>query len=78
MVDKITVGNVSVAVVLDAAPPPFEPNQFYPDVPLQAWEPYKEDHLDENGKFRTNSAPGSCVPRARRCLWIPDLATAGL
>ena len=55
MVDNITVGNVSVAVVLDAAPPPFEPNQFYPDIPLEAWEPYTEDdHLDENGKFRTN------------------------
>ena len=64
MVDKITVGNVSVAVVLDAAPPPFEPNQFYPDVPLQAWEPYKEDHLDENGKFRTNF-----------CTWV--LRSAG-
>ena len=53
MVEKINVGNVSISVVFDAAPPPREPDQFFPDVPLEAWEPYKKEHLEENGEFRT-------------------------
>ena len=54
MVEKVTVGNVEISVIMDVAPPPFEPDRFFPDVPLESWEPYKKDHLDENGKFRTN------------------------
>ena len=54
MVKKVTVGNVEVSVVLDAAPPPFNPSQFYPDITEESWEPYKKDHLDADGKFQTN------------------------
>jgi len=54
MVDKVTIGNVEISVVLDAAPPPFDPSQFYPDITAESWSPYKKDHLDADGKFQTN------------------------
>jgi glyoxylase-like metal-dependent hydrolase (beta-lactamase superfamily II) len=54
MSESVTVGNVTIDVVLDMAAPPFDPNQFFPDVPLESWDAYRADHLDEDGKFRTN------------------------
>ncbi len=54
MAERAKVGKVEILAFVDVAPPPFKPNQFYPDVPLSAWEPYKKEHLDENGNFRTN------------------------
>ena len=54
MADRATIGNVEVQVFVDATPPAFEPNQFFPEVPLEAWEPHRKECLDADGKFRTN------------------------
>ena len=54
MADTITVGNVTITVITDVVPPPREPDSFFPEVPLEKWEPYKAEHLDENGKFQIN------------------------
>ena len=54
MADRVRIGNVDIRVYVDWAPPPFDPAGFFPDIPLSAWEPYKKDHLDPGGKFRTN------------------------
>lgn len=53
MSDRIRVGDVEIITLLDLDAPPREPTQFYPDVPPESWDKYKE-YLDENGKFRTN------------------------
>jgi len=52
MAVNITVGNVTITVVTDTVPPPRDPESFFPDVPLEKWEPYKAKHLDTDGKFR--------------------------
>jgi glyoxylase-like metal-dependent hydrolase (beta-lactamase superfamily II) len=48
MVDRIKVGNVEIVAVLDMIPPPREPHDFFPDVPDEAWNPYRDEVL-ENG-----------------------------
>ena len=45
MPDKITVGDVEVLSLLDMVPPPYEPDEFFPQVPLDAWAPYQADVL---------------------------------
>ena len=50
---RTTVGNVEVLALVDVTPPPFEPNQFFPEVPLEAWAPYRDRYLVD-GKFQTN------------------------
>ena len=47
MPDRITVGNVDILAFLDMVPPPYEPTNFFPDVPLSAWDPYSADHLED-------------------------------
>ena len=54
MADRIRIGNVEIKVYMDYAPPPFEPTDFFSDIPLSAWDPYKKEHLGPDGKFRTN------------------------
>ncbi len=54
MATCVTVGNVEIQVFADAAPPPREPHDFFPDVPPEKWEPYRKECLDAQGKFRTN------------------------
>ena len=46
MPDRITVGNVEIIGFLDMIPPAYSPTEFFPDVPMEAWEPYKADHLE--------------------------------
>lgn len=53
MATSSTIGQVKVTAFVDHAPPPFEPNQFFPDVPTHGWEAHREG-LDPDGKFRTN------------------------
>ena len=66
MPDRVSIGNIDLKVYVDWAPPPFDPADFF-DVPLHAWDPYKKDHLDSNGKFNTNfcawllRAPGQTI-----------------
>ena len=51
MGDRVTVGNVEVLVFIDMVPPPYDPGEFFPQVPLDAWEPYRSDTL-ENGRLQ--------------------------
>lgn len=53
MPTTIQVGNVELAALSDGG---FErpPQQFMPDVPVQAWEPYRAQHLDADGNIRLN------------------------
>ena len=53
MSDRIRIGDVEIITLLDLSAPPREPTAFYPEVPANEWDKYKE-FLDENGKFRTN------------------------
>jgi len=54
MAERLTVGNVTIDVIIDLVPPPREPEDFFQEIPIEKWEPYKRDHLDENGKFQMN------------------------
>ena len=51
MADSTTIGNVEVLAFIDMVPPPREPGDFFPEVPPEAWEPYKDDHL-EHGRIQ--------------------------
>lgn len=53
MADRATIGNVEVLALVDCAPVIFPRDQFFPDVPADAWEPYKQ-HLTADGKVQTN------------------------
>ena len=54
MAENFTIGNVTIGVIVDLAPPSFDPASFFPDVSPENWEPYNQDHLDADGKFQTN------------------------
>ena len=45
--DRITIGNVEVLAFLDMIPPPRDPQDFFPDIPRDAWEPYESEHLTD-------------------------------
>ena len=47
MPDQIVVGNVQILGLIDMVPPPYDPAEFFPEVPPEAWEPYKSDHLED-------------------------------
>ena len=47
MADRITVGDVEVLALIDMIPPPYDPAEFFYRVPLEAWEPYKADVLED-------------------------------
>ena len=51
MADRITVGNVEVMAFVDLVPPAYAPPLFFPDIPLEDWEPYRAEFLD-NGKIQ--------------------------
>jgi glyoxylase-like metal-dependent hydrolase (beta-lactamase superfamily II) len=51
MAEPITIGAVEVLAFMDTVPPPSQPTEFFPQVPLDAWEPYRSDHL-ENGRLQ--------------------------
>ena len=46
--DRVTVGNVEVLAFIDMVPPPYDPAEFFPQVPLDAWEPYKAGYLEND------------------------------
>lgn len=55
MARSTKIGRVEILNIEDYTPPPFNPPDFFPDVPLEAWEPHRSHHaLDENGKFRVS------------------------
>ena len=51
MADRVAIGNVEVLAFIDMLPPPYDPAEFFPHVPLDAWEPYKSEYL-ENGSLQ--------------------------
>ena len=53
MATNATIGDVRITALVDVAPPPFAPQDFFPDVPLSAWHAH-DGALDSDGKFRTN------------------------
>ena len=55
MTRSARIGRVEILNIEDYAPPPFDPQVFFPDVPIDAWEPHRAHHaLDEHGKFRVS------------------------
>ncbi len=53
MAHTLRVGNVEITALSDGgfARPP---SQFMPDVPAEAWEPFRAQHLDADGNIRLN------------------------
>ena len=47
MADRATVGNVEALGFIDMLPPPYDPGEFFPEVPSEAWAPYKAEHLQD-------------------------------
>jgi glyoxylase-like metal-dependent hydrolase (beta-lactamase superfamily II) len=55
MTRSARIGRVEILNIEDYAPPPFDPQVFFPDVPIDAWERHRAHHaLDKNGKFRVS------------------------
>ncbi len=53
MGDTMRVGNVEVRALSDGGFTP-PPSRFMPDVPAEAWERYRAQHIDANGNLRLN------------------------
>ena len=47
MQETISVGNVDIVALLDLIPPARATEDFFPDVPSSAWEPYKDEVLEK-------------------------------
>jgi glyoxylase-like metal-dependent hydrolase (beta-lactamase superfamily II) len=55
MTRSARIGRVEILNIEDYAPSPFDPQVFFPDVPIDAWEQHRAHHaLDKNGKFRVS------------------------
>ncbi len=52
MTEKISIGGVDVWALLDMIPPPYTPDDFFPTIPLEAWETYRQDVLDKDGNLQ--------------------------
>ena len=52
MTEKIRIGNVEVWALLDMVPPPYPPANFFPSIPQEWWEIYRDDVLDEDGNLQ--------------------------
>ena len=64
MQDTTTMGNVEVLSVLDMYSPGRPVDFFFPDVPKEAWGPYREAQLDENGEIAPVPAGRPALSRA--------------
>jgi len=51
MQEKISIGNVEVLSVVDMFPPGRATSFFFPDVPENAWDPYREEQLSPAGEI---------------------------
>lgn len=49
MQERMFLGNVEVLAVFDMWQSPRLPTDFYPEVPIEEWEPYREKHLNADG-----------------------------
>ncbi len=51
---RTRIGRIEVVAICDFLPPPAPPDQSFPDVPLEAWEPYRESSLRPDGQLPRN------------------------
>ena len=47
MQEKLQIGNLEVISLMDMVPPPRSPDDFFPDVDIALWDPYKDEVLDK-------------------------------
>ncbi|MBM3926356.1 MAG: MBL fold metallo-hydrolase [SAR202 cluster bacterium] len=47
--EKVRIGDVEVWALLDFVPPPYTPENFFPTIPIEAWEVYRDDVLNKDG-----------------------------
>ena len=47
MQEKLQIGNLEVISLMDMVPPPRSPGDFFPDVDIDLWDPYKDEVLDK-------------------------------
>ena len=52
MTEKISIGGVEVWALLDMIPPAYPLDDFFPSIPLDWWEPYREEVLDQDGNLQ--------------------------
>ena len=52
MTEKINVGGVEVWALLDMIPPAYTPDDFFPSIPLDWWEPYRKEVFDQDGNLQ--------------------------
>ena len=46
------VGGVEVWALLDMIPPAYTPDDFFPSIPLDWWEPYRKEVFDQDGNLQ--------------------------
>ena len=51
MQERLSVGNVEILAVVDMYSAPQVANQFFPDVPEDAWKPYRAEQLSPEGEI---------------------------
>ena len=56
MADRITVGNAEIIAVMDMVPPPRAPEQMFPNVSADEWNPYQD--ILESGRLAFGSQAG--------------------
>ncbi|MBI2872687.1 MAG: MBL fold metallo-hydrolase [Chloroflexi bacterium] len=52
MGESVKIGNVEVLSLLDMIPPAYDPKEFMPLVPAEAWAPYRKEFLESDGKLQ--------------------------
>ncbi len=52
MAESVWIGNCQVWSLLDMIPPPYAVDDFFPSVPVAAWEPYRSKVLTEEGQLQ--------------------------
>ena len=53
MVTTTKIGSLEVTALVDHVPPPRDLQAIYPDVPADAWDPYRDFALDSDGRWQT-------------------------
>ena len=64
------IGRIEIIAICDFIPPPAPPTEPFPDVPIEAWEPYRESSLTEDGLYPRNY--GVFVLRSEDFIAIVD------
>ena len=51
---RTKIGRIEIIAICDFVPPPAPPTEPFPEVPIEAWEPYRESSLNEEGLYPRN------------------------